>query len=65
MELTSSEEERGEGVKEINRLKDDLEKKKQEIQVLEEKRSNLEETLNLTKREAEARSESRTRQSGN
>jgi myosin protein heavy chain/myosin heavy chain 6/7 len=55
MELTSSEEERGEGVKEINRLKDDLEKKKQEIQVLEEKRSNLEETLNLTKREAEAR----------
>lgn len=54
-ELASSKEERSEAVREINRLKDDLENKKQEIQGLEEKRSNLEKTFKVTKREADAK----------
>lgn len=51
-ELASSEEERSEAVVEINRLKDELGKKQQIVQGLEEKLSSLDKTLKKTRREA-------------
>jgi chromosome segregation ATPase len=54
-ELGSSEEERSEAAKVINRQKSDLEDRKQEIQSLQETLSSLESTLEVTKREAESR----------
>ena len=55
VELGSSEEERSEAAKVITRLKGDLEDRRQETQSLQEKVSSLENTLEVTGREAESR----------